>query len=185
MGLKDAAHEVGEQGSGSPSAIDEEIRRVAQKAESTLRSEKTAREEKVATNAVERSGRSHGRKVWSSSLILTGFLALSVLNLSGHGPFRIDPPVRSADETDRLLQSTLYSAVMDVEAFRSEKGQLPGTLEELGVSDPGSWSYQVLDDRRYRLSLIDGARALTYDCSKPPEQYFADLSMIRRRGSAS
>jgi hypothetical protein len=165
------------------SAILEEMRKTTLEAHTEHVAErKLSREKRTEHAPAVALARARSRKVLWASLLAVPCLVLTVLNLTGHGPFHIGTPPPSPVETDRMLRSSLYMGVMDIEGYREDRGALPADLIEVGVPDRSdwTWTYNPLDVKRFVLTLSGEGRVLAYDSDRTPEGYFSDLATVTK-----
>jgi len=125
------------------------------------------------------AARARRRKTIRCVALFVPFILLTTLNLSGYGPVqtRVAPP--DPAEIDDQLRATIYRAVMDIESFRREWGRLPHALSEVGVREPGGWTYEVLDPSRYAVAYGEGAWSLRYDSAGSPATFFDGIGPKR------
>lgn len=126
--------------------------------------------------------RARHRKLITVCLLCTLLAALTALNFAGYGPFRLARLSPSPRQIEHMLRSTLYMAVMDIEAYRRDRGALPRQFADLGIRGSGSWIYEPLGARQYSLTFSDGQRKMTYVSTRSPEFYFAGLSLLNQEG---
>ena len=165
------------------SAILEEMRKTTLAAHTEHVAERKLSLEKKAEHApAVVVGRARRRKVLWVYLLAVPCLVLTVLNLTGHGPFHIGTPPPSPVETDRMLRSSLYMGMRDIEGYREDRGALPRGLVEAGLQDMAgsTWAYRTRDREHYVLTLSGENRVLAYDSERTPEAYFSDLATVTK-----
>ena len=164
------------------SAVFEEIRGAAREADSEVAAESAARRQREAeADPALLAARLRRRHLISMTVIYTACLALTTFNLSGLGLARLRHPADPAGDTDLRMRSTLYMAVMDIESFRQEHGSLPASPAEADLPALVQWNYQILEGGRYRISVSEGERTMTYDSILTPDEHFAGLAKVFRR----
>ncbi len=165
------------------SSILEEMRKTTLEAHTAHVAERKLSREKKAEHAPSLAlARARRRKVLWASLLAGPCVVLTVLNLTGHGPFHIGTQPPSPVETDRMLRSSLYMGVMDIEWYREARGALPRGLVEAGLQDMAglAWTYKAGDREHYVLMLSGDGRVLAYDSDRTPKSYFADLEPVTK-----
>lgn len=100
-------------------------------------------------------------------------LVLTGLNVTGKMPFRTSVDSPEGAEAERLTLQTLNFAVRAIDAYRNENGELPRTLIEVGAPADPRWTYEVIQDNRYRVEFRAEPRPLAYDSSSDPDLFFA------------
>jgi hypothetical protein len=171
--------------SGSPSAtrdradILKEIEQATRQAHVEFKAERAAvRQREAETDPPLFARRARRRKVVLFSLLSLALAALTGLNLAGYGPLRLTQQPPSPAETDHMLRSTLYMAVMDIEAYRQATGALPRQFADLGIKGSGSWIYEPLGGGNYTLTFSDGRSRVTYISTRSPEVFFTGLTLL-------
>jgi hypothetical protein len=64
-------------------------------------------------------------------------------------------------------QSALDELVREIEAFRKDYDELPGTLVEIGVPARGEWSYAAAGNGHYRVQGTLYGQTVNFDSSVP------------------
>lgn len=165
------------------SAILEEMRKTTLEAHTEHVAERKLSREKKAEHAPAVAlARARRRKALWAVLLSVPCLVLTVLNLTGHGPFHIRTPPPSPVETERMLRSSLYVGVRDIEGYREARGALPQGLIEAGLQEMEglTWAYNPDGTKHYVLTLSGEGRVLAYDSDRTPESYFSDLATVTK-----
>lgn len=71
------------------------------------------------------------------------------------------------------LRFYLFMLARQVDAFRSEQGRLPATVEEIPGVKPGT-EYVRLSPRDYRIRFSAGPVSVTYESSQDPDEFLGD-----------
>jgi hypothetical protein len=156
-------------------AVDD-LQSAVREAQSQNRAERRAKEIQAAARSPENLARTRAR--WRLAMcvpLLAATSWLTWMNLTGHGPFGMNPAARSAAAIDRTARATLYMVKQNIAAFRARSGRLPAALADVGFAAGEEWSYRVLEGDRFQLSYFGDGAPVTYDSAITPDSFFNGL----------
>jgi len=114
--------------------------------------------------------------------LATLLVAVVGLRLLGFWLGQLRVPVPTDAEVDGFLRSSLCFAAQRVNLFAEENGRLPDSLAEAGVPPGENWGFESLSDSRYRISVQERGRRMSYDSAVPFEWFFAEELKAQERG---
>jgi hypothetical protein len=115
------------------------------------------------------------RKIRLTILGVTVGLLLGVFSLRFFHvyPFWVPSHKPTAEQLQVLTKQWLVFAVESIELFRAKNQRLPATLLEAGVSTNPAWSYRVLSDERYIVSITQDGVSASFDSVDDPKKFLA------------
>lgn len=130
-------------------------------------------------DALEKARRDRRKRVFAAVLLPTA-LVLTLLNLGGFLTIEheIAPPPPAVVLDNALL--VLSDAVDELEDFHAANGHYPERPGFVGPSDgdddaPMPFSYQLIGQARYTVTLTIDGHTMTYDSLKDADTFFADV----------
>jgi hypothetical protein len=87
------------------------------------------------------------------------------------------PAPATAAEREQALRLQMYVQGQQIEAFRRERGELPGRLEEIGPPQPGI-RYQQAGPRSWELLGESGQLRLILRSSQPMEEFLGPYERL-------
>ena len=149
----------------SPLPVDERgaelVRRIEQASAMLVDEMKDEREERAEERVASARRRRRRARRPLQLAVVACFIgaALTLANVSGRGPFRLEPPTMDDDERGRyvLMHAGLVLAYLD------EWGELPTGLVDIDMPTDGSWTYRAVGAREFVLCREFGDAVVTHD----------------------
>lgn len=159
-----------------PEDVGTEIRRTAERVARDGRAE--AKRQEAAAGLQQVGEMSRARSIRKKRLLvalLGAFLLVSALNLVGLGVLRSSRPVAWTEESlDRYLREELLFEVESIQLFAAERGRVPRSLEEMGYPQSGDLAYENRGPGKYRITITDSGKSLTYESGMDPVRVFGE-----------
>lgn len=118
------------------------------------------------------AGRTRRQRKILSGLVSVLCLVLG-LNFCGFWPGQTRVSAPTDQEIDAFLLNSLCFAAQRVNAFVELHRRLPTDLQEGGIPAGAGWKWERLSGTRYRITLREGDRSMSYDSVEPFERFFA------------
>lgn len=111
-----------------------------------------------------------------AGILCATLVLLVVLGAAGMGPFPFRSKKLASADADRVVRQNLYFTVTAISAFKKRTGTLPKTLDEIGMGQDSTLSYQPVSKERFVLSQTKYGKSISYDSGSTPSSFFADLA---------
>jgi hypothetical protein len=105
--------------------------------------------------------------------VAVGFLAMLALNLFN---FRRSPPQPPIQVQEATAQVSLLLAVHMIQTFQEEHGQLPGSLDDIGLS-ADEFTYSITGGGHFLVVAGRGEATFLYDSREGPENILGDIPL--------
>ncbi|GAB4374069.1 MAG: hypothetical protein Kow0062_11680 [Acidobacteriota bacterium] len=105
-----------------------------------------------------------------AAALTTACLVVTVMNVTGTGPFRRTAIGSVIDAADARVERDLAFAVEEIEAYRHEHGALPGDLTPFDFGREPGWHYERIDPTAFRLVLEAGPMRVSWDSRRTEER---------------
>jgi len=104
-------------------------------------------------------------RLWALAWALVAAAGLlTVLNVTGASPWRVELPARLNPSAEDAARKALRFGVEEIEAYRGAQGRLPGSVADIGLDNTVVWQYsRHADQLHYRLSATVGGKQDSFD----------------------
>lgn len=115
-------------------------------------------------------------RIVSAILLTAACIVLLVLGAFGMGPFPYRAKKLASAEAERVIRQNLYLTVTAIDAYKKRTGDLPKTLDDIGMGQDATLSYQPVSKDRFVLSQLKYGKTVSYDSTADPRTFFSELA---------
>lgn len=131
--------------------------------------------ERFEDSGSRRSGMRRSLMVALASAAAVIVFSLLLLGFYGVGPLSAAQGLINGRQAESDARETLLFGVEYIEKYRHDQGKIPDHLPGAVQSVQGKWTYKVLNDKRYVLSLTEKNKTYTYDSVEDLKTAFPEL----------